>query len=95
MPTIDLGKVVFSNHVYSTILLASAWSEGTQTVAVDGVTSGTNGVAYLAQSVTAEQAKVAASAMLHVSAQSDGIVVITAFGSVPDVDIPIVIKLEE
>jgi len=91
----DAAPVVSANPAdVSATLLASAWSAGAQTVTVAGVRAGTNGVAYLAQGVTADQAKAAASAMLHVSAQSEGAVVITAFGTVPTVDIPIVIRME-
>ena len=91
----DVAPVVSANPAdVSATLLASAWSAGEQTVTVAGIGTGTNGVAYLAQGVTVDQAKAAAAAMLHVSAQSEGAVVITAFGTVPAVDIPIVIRME-
>ena len=75
------------------ILYASNWNENKQTIQIEGIAATTNGEAFLAQNITAEQFEAATSAMLHVTGQDEGHIEITAFGEVPAVDIPVAVKV--
>ncbi len=71
-------------------LLASAWGEdGTQTVALTGLAAGAKGILGLGDALTDAQAQAALGAQLVKTAQAAGSVTIKAFGTVPEVDIPI------
>jgi len=74
-------------------LLASGWSSGRQTLAVDGVTAESNGYMGLAQDITDEQWDSANAAKLRLCAQADGSVTVEARGVTPSCDIPITIVL--
>lgn len=84
------GKVVGT-------LLASAWSgidsPFTQTLAVEGLGSDQNGNISVAQNATIEQRDAARMAMLSVIGQSEGQLIISADGEMPEVDIPVVVIL--
>lgn len=84
------GKVVGT-------LLASAWngidSPFTQTLAVEGLGADQNGSISVAQNATIEQRDAARMAMLSVIGQSEGQLIISADGEMPDVDIPVVVIL--
>lgn len=75
------------------VLLASAWSAGQQTIQVEGVTSDTNGVIGLSQTVTDAEMESAKNAELYVCGQGDGTITIATFGEVPTRDIPVVVIL--
>ena len=84
------GKVVGT-------LLASAWSgidsPFTQTLAVEGLGADQNGKISVAQNATIEQRDAARMAMLSVIGQSEGQLIISADGEMPEVDIPVVVIL--
>lgn len=84
------GKVVGT-------LLASAWSgidsPFTQTLAVEGLDADQNGNISVAQNATIEQRDAARMAMLSVIGQSEGQLIISADGEMPEVDIPVVVIL--
>lgn len=84
------GKVVGT-------LLASAWSgidsPFTQTLAVEGLVADQNGNISVAQNATIEQRDAARMAMLSVIGQSEGQLIISADGEMPEVDIPVVVIL--
>ena len=84
------GKVVGT-------LLASAWSgidsPFTQTLAVEGLGADQNGIISVAQNATIEQRDAARMAMLSVIGQSEGQLIISADGEMPEVDIPVVVIL--
>ena len=84
------GKVVGT-------LLASAWSgidsPFTQTLAVEGLGADQNGNISVAQNATIEQRDAARMAMLSVIGQSEGQLIISADGEMPEVDIPVVVIL--
>lgn len=75
------------------VLSASNWSNGQQTVSVDGLKATTNGFASLSQSYTDAQYSAAAAAEITVSNQSDGSLTFSYSGTAPQVDIPITIIL--
>ena len=73
-------------------LLGNGWSNGSQTLTMQGVTANTNGVIGLPTNVTASQRDAADKAMLHLSAQGTNSITVTALsGTAPTVDIPIVL----
>ena len=84
------GKVVGT-------LLASAWSgldsPFTQTLAVEGLGADQTGNISVAQNATIEQRDAARMAMLSVIGQSEGQLIISADGEMPEVDIPVVVIL--
>ena len=87
---LERGKVVGT-------LLASAWSgidsPFTQTLAVEGLGADQNGNISVAQNATIEQRDAARMAMLSVIGQSEGQLIISADGEMPEVDIPVVVIL--
>ena len=85
-----------STHVTCT-LLASAWAgldaPFTQEILVTGLEALQNGNVSVAQNATFEQRMAAREAMLAVTGQETGKLVISADGEMPDIDIPVVIIL--
>ena len=78
--------------VITATLLSNGWSNGSQTLTAQGVTSTSNGVIGLPENVTAAQRNAADKAMLHLSAQGTNSITVTALsGTAPTVDIPIVL----
>lgn len=78
----------------ATTLPASGWSNGRQTISVSGVTSTSNGVVGLQESVSDAQFAAAQEAALHLTSQGSGTVTITVMGeTIPTVDLPIVFLL--
>lgn len=74
-------------------LQASAWVDGVQTLTVSGLAANGNGIISVAPSATAEQRAAARSAMLSVTGQAAGELTIAADGTVPEIDIPVVVIL--
>lgn len=99
MIKIDLAlqKKADSSEILSTVLLASAWVDGddqyTQVLNFENLPAEQNGVISVAQSASSEQRKAAREAMMCVSGQRDGALIISADGDVPQCDIPVQIIL--
>lgn len=74
-------------------LSASGWSGNKQTVSVAGMTAFAEADVGLAMSANAEQVTAAAGAMLLATAQAQNSITITAFGTAPTVDIPIMVRV--
>lgn len=78
-------------------LAASAWAGAnapfTQELTVTGLQSGTNGMVNVAHSATAAQRDCAREAMLSVTGQEDGKLIVVADGELPEVDIPVCVIL--
>lgn len=81
-----------SKSVFVT-LLAKAWSNGQQTVAVEGLTKDQNGVMGLTQTVTSAQLEAAKNAEMYVCFQKDGELTVAVYGDTPSIDIPAVVIL--
>ena len=79
----------------SCTLLATGWSDGGQTITVEGLGAEQNGAAGLPQSITDEALNAARSAMLRVTGQAAGSITVTADGVTPTVDIPILVIIQE
>lgn len=77
----------------SATLSASGWSSGKQTLTVQGVTAESNGMIGVAHSATAAQLEAAKDAELYISAQGANSLTIAAAGTVPTVNIPVVVVL--
>ncbi len=101
-------KVGDGNHKYSELpeiensspsrsisatLLASAWTNGQQTIPVGGLGATQNGVISLPQTFSTVQYDAAATAKMHVSAQTAGSITVSCNGDTPKIDIPVVIIL--
>lgn len=78
-------------------LIASSWAgvdaPFTQELAVTNLGTAQNGNISVAHSATFEQREMARDAKLCVTGQSDGKLIISADGEMPDIDIPVVITL--
>lgn len=78
-------------------LIASSWvgvdAPFTQELAVTDLGATQNGNISVAHSATFEQREMARDAKLCVTGQSDGKLIISADGEMPDIDIPVVITL--
>lgn len=78
-------------------LIASSWvgvdAPFTQELAVTDLGATQNGNISVAHSATFEQREMARDAKLCVTGQSDGKLIISADGEMPDIDIPMVITL--
>lgn len=92
-----LGEKADQSVQITGTLAASAWSgveaPFTQTIQVQGLGATQNGTIAVAQSATFEQRQMAREAMLAVSGQAEGQLVIVADGEMPDIDIPFVVTL--
>lgn len=82
-------------QAYTTTLAADAWVAGdahyAQTISVPGIKASTCGMIGIADEATDEQYNAATEAQLRKTAQDNGTITITLYGTVPTVDIPIVI----
>ena len=78
-------------------LIASSWAgvdaPFTQELAVTNLGAAQNGNISVTHSATFEQREMARDAKLCVTGQSDGKLIISADGEMPDIDIPVVITL--
>lgn len=71
-------------------LLASNWSDdGTQAIAIEGLTSQQNGSIGVSVDATDEEHRAAEIALLRVSAQGEGSLTVKICGILPTVDIPV------
>lgn len=86
------GASAYVANVAAT-LTAAGWSGNTQTVSVADLTGNDDGDVALAPTITAEQITAAADAILLATAQAAGSITITAFGAVPSIDIPIIVRV--
>lgn len=92
-----LGEKANNSIAVNTTLLASAWAgvdaPYTQELAVSGMSAAQNGTISVAHEATMEQRETARDAMLSVTGQEDGKLIISADGELPEADIPVVIIL--
>lgn len=72
-------------------LVAGAWVNGVQTVAVRGVTADSNVTVGLAATATPEQFDAAAKGKLFATSLGAGVVTVTAYGEVPAINVPITV----
>lgn len=79
------------------VLLASAWtgidSPFTQELAVKGLGATQNGTISVSHDATIIQREAARNALLSITGQTDGALIISADGEMPEVDIPVVVIL--
>ena len=90
-----LGEKAKSSVSVNLTLLASGWAGAdtpyTQEVAVDGLTATHNGTISIAHNATIEQRTSARDAMLAITGQQDGKLIVSADGELPEVDIPVTV----
>lgn len=92
-----LNKKADNSVSVNAVLLSDGWSSGEPTclqeLNITGLTSAQNGTISLSQIATKEQREAARKAILSVSSQEDGKLVITCDGEKPNIDIPVCIIL--
>lgn len=93
IPAERLANATKESRSVTVTLQASAWSDGVQTMAVSGLAAAGNGIISVSPGATAVQRAAARSAMLSVTEQSEGTLTIAADGTVPEIDIPVVVIL--
>lgn len=81
-----------STAVFAT-LLSSGWNSGEQTLQVDGVSSASNGIIGLPQSISDAEIEAAMGAKLNVCGQGDGTITVSAYGKTPTINIPVIIVI--
>jgi hypothetical protein len=74
-------------------LSATGWSGTTIVVTDTEITESRNGLIIASQESTTDQFNAFDAAKLHVTTQGDGSLTITAFGTVPSIDVPIAVLL--
>ena len=74
-------------------LTAEGWADNEQVIRDELILATSNGVIYPAQSMTGEQLEALGAANMLVTGQDDGELTVTAFGTEPEVDLPIFIML--
>lgn len=92
---IRINPQLVASTYFSGVLLASAWSNNQQVIAVDGLGADQNGVIGLSQSITSEQLQAAQEAMIYVCGQGDGTLTVALRGETPACDIPVTVLLME
>lgn len=75
------------------ILNADAWNDGQQTISIEGLSADQNGFASLPPNCSDAEYEAVCAANLSVIAQSDGNIIFSASGDVPQIDIPVLIML--
>jgi len=93
IPAERLANATKERRSVTVTLQASAWSDGVQTMAVSGLAAAGNGIISVSPGATAVQRAAARSAMLSVTGQAAGELTIAADGTVPEIDIPVVVIL--
>ena len=90
----DIGNVAAPSTALSLTLASESWSSATpptQTLTATGVTENNNIVVGLAPGITATQYDAAAAAKLVCTAQGANSITVTAYGTKPSVNIPIIV----
>ena len=82
-----------TSHIVYATLMASKWVNNQQVIEIDGLTENQNGVISIARDATDEQVKIARKASLRIIDQTDGSLTVTAGGTAPECDIPVLIML--
>ena len=68
---------------------AANWTNGAQTLTATGVTASNNIIVGIGGSLTSEQHQAAVDAAIVCTAQAANSITLTAFGTIPEVDIPV------
>lgn len=87
-----INEAIAAKVIKST-LSASAWTGNQQTLTLDGITPSQNGIAGIDVGISEDQLTAAANSKLYVSGQGNNSLTISALGTIPNCDIPIVILL--
>lgn len=92
-----LGEKADSSITIEGVLLASGWvgdaAPYTQEIAVDGLGADQNGIIAVSHGATSEQRAEAREAIMSVTSQEDGKLVVSSDGKLPKIDIPITVVL--
>lgn len=89
---VDLTPGYETEAVFTT-LSAAAWSNKTQALTINGLAANQNGIISLTQDISSDALKAAKKAALRATGQAKNSLTMTADGTVPAVDIPVVVIL--
>ena len=89
---VDLTPGYEAEAVFTT-LSAAAWSNKTQALTINGLAANQNGIISLTQDISSDALKAAKKAALRATGQAKNSLTMTADGTVPAVDIPVVVIL--
>ena len=92
-----LGEKADSSITVEGVLLTEGWvgdtAPYTQEIAVDGLGAEQNGTIAVSHSATSEQRSEAREAIMSVTSQEDGKLIVSSDGKLPVIDIPITVVL--
>lgn len=92
-----LAQKADASKIVSAVLSAAKWTGSvapfTQTLQIQGLTAGQNGVIDVAQNITEEQLQAACDANLRMGEQRDGALAVLAKREKPTLNIPVTIIL--
>lgn len=92
-----LGEKANNSIVVDATLFTSSWvgtvAPYTQEILIEGLSATQNGVINVAHNATTEQREMVRRAMIFVTGQEDGKLIVTADGDLPTMDIPVQIIL--
>lgn len=81
-------------HYIDATLLATDWNDQKkQTIVSSFIKANSSGELTMTKTISDDQVFAAASAMILITAQNEGSIEVTAFGEVPEFDIPVVIRV--
>lgn len=89
---VDLTPGTETDAVFLT-LTANGWSNKQQVLQIDGLKASQNGIISLTQDISAPALAAAKKASLRATNQATGTLTMTADGTIPSVDIPVVVIL--
>lgn len=89
---VDLTPGYETEAVFTT-LSATKWSNKNQTLTISGLGASQNGIISLTQDISADALKAAKKASLRATGQGKNSLIVAADGTVPSVNIPVVIIL--
>lgn len=87
------NKISVKSKTILRTLSEDSWVNRTQTVSIQDITSDSNGFADIANTATSEQVIAAKNGLIAIAGQGDGTLTFSANGTVPTVDIPIIVVL--
>lgn len=92
-----LGEKADSSITIEGVLLADSWvgdtAPYTQEIIIDSLSAEQNGTIAVSHSATSEQRSEAREAIMSITSQEDGKLVISSDGKLPKIDIPITVVL--
>ena len=86
-------KIGFSTETKTATAYASSWSSGTQSITINGITSDDTIMVGIASTATQEQYDACCSARIICTGLTTNTIILTCYGTVPEIDIPIIVTI--